>query len=373
MTDDFFGSRVIYGRVNGVLLVSSLVYFLYFRLFRQMSRNLATLGRAFLGRFHGRNDAVSVELAKLRQNHLSHERFASSCTSSNSSSRQQSSNPSSSHKTIIDFAKIKSGPSLEYFLANKRPKEVSQDDGTSTVSDLKLASSAAASATLSATASTAATTAPSMIPYLNRTETQPSLSAHFSGIGKKVYFETYGCQMNVNDTEIVWSILRDVGYSKSSTPEDADVVFLMTCAIREGAEQKIWKRLHYFESMKNKQQLQQRQKQQRQRSGSDNQTISRDDTIDALDDTDATIAATASSLSRPMQLGVLGCMAERLKTRLVEETKVVDVVCGPDSYRDLPRMLAATPAGHAGVNVLLSLDETYADVMPVIDAKWLRA
>ena len=66
-----------------------------------------------------------------------------------------------------------------------------------------------------------------------------------------------------------------------------------------------------------------------------------------------------------MQLGVLGCMAERLKTRLVEETKVVDVVCGPDAYRDLPRMLAATPSGHAGVNVLLSLDETYADVVPV--------
>ena len=75
--------------------------------------------------------------------------------------------------------------------------------------------------------------------------------------------------------------------------------------------------------------------------------------------------APSSTSVRPLQLGVLGCMAERLKTRLVEETKVVDVVCGPDAYRDLPRMLASTPSGHAGVNVLLSLDETYADVMPV--------
>jgi len=76
----------------------------------------------------------------------------------------------------------------------------------------------------------------------------------------------------------------------------------------------------------------------------------------------------------PLQLGVLGCMAERLKTRLVEETKVVDVVCGPDAYRDLPRMLAATPSGHAGVNVLLSLDETYADVMPVrLDSSGISA
>jgi tRNA A37 methylthiotransferase MiaB len=127
--------------------------------------------------------------------------------------------------------------------------------------------------------------------------------------------------MNVNDTEIVWSIMKDYGFEKTNDLSAADVAFVMTCAIREGAEQKIWKRLQQLEAAKK-----------------------------------------ASKLS---QIGVLGCMAERLKSKLVEQTKIVDIVCGPDAYRDLPRMLAATPTGHAGINVLLSLDETYADVTPV--------
>jgi len=198
--------------------------------------------------------------------------------------RKQHTQPQSEgKKNIVDFAKLKSGPSLEYFLANKTQTE-----------------------------STSIDPSPNNVPYLD-----PNL---FRVNSKTVYFETYGCQMNVNDTEIVWSILKDSGYAKTDDARSADVVFLMTCAIREGAEQKIRKRLQSLEALKT---------------------------------------------GRDAKVGVLGCMAERLKTKLVEEAKVVDVVCGPDAYRDLPRMLATTPSGHAGVNVLLSLDETYADVMPV--------
>lgn len=148
----------------------------------------------------------------------------------------------------------------------------------------------------------------------------------YSGNGRKVFFEVYGCQMNTNDTEVVWSILKANGYNKCDDPNEADIIMLVTCAIREGAETKIWNRLHHLKVMKSKR----------------------------------------SVKKGPLQITVLGCMAERLKQRLLEKEKCVDVVAGPDSYKDLPRLLAISRHyQQSAINVLLSLDETYADVMPV--------
>ncbi|XP_017296633.1 CDK5 regulatory subunit-associated protein 1 [Kryptolebias marmoratus] len=145
------------------------------------------------------------------------------------------------------------------------------------------------------------------------------------GNSRKVYFETYGCQMNVNDTEIAWSILQKKGYQRTASLSEADVVLLVTCSIREKAEQTIWNRLQQLTAMKKKR------------------------------------LATNSSI----KIGVLGCMAERLKTKLLEKEKLVDVLAGPDAYRDLPRLLTVADGGQQASNVLLSLEETYADVMPV--------
>ncbi|XP_063708226.1 CDK5RAP1-like protein [Culicoides brevitarsis] len=151
-------------------------------------------------------------------------------------------------------------------------------------------------------------------------------SLDFYGNNRKVFIETYGCQMNVSDTEIVWSILKKNGYDKTENIQEADAALLMTCAIREGAEIKIWNRLKHISAMK----------------------------------------ANRSKRRPRLQVGILGCMAERLKTKVLEEEKSVDIVCGPDAYKDLPRLLALTRDGkNAAVNVLLSLDETYADVTPV--------
>uniref|UniRef100_A0A1A9WB31 CDK5RAP1-like protein n=1 Tax=Glossina brevipalpis TaxID=37001 RepID=A0A1A9WB31_9MUSC len=155
----------------------------------------------------------------------------------------------------------------------------------------------------------------------------PYLSVdNYNGQGRKVYFEVYGCQMNTNDTEVVWSILQTHGYDKCKDIKDADVIMVITCAIRERAEIKIWNRLQHLKALKNKR-----------------------------------------SIKRgPLQISILGCMAERLKQYVLEKEKCVDVVAGPDSYKDLPRLLALTRHyEHSAVNVLLSLDETYADVMPV--------
>ncbi|XP_034538328.1 CDK5 regulatory subunit-associated protein 1 [Notolabrus celidotus] len=145
------------------------------------------------------------------------------------------------------------------------------------------------------------------------------------GNSRKVYFETYGCQMNVSDTEIACSILQSKGYHRTSDLKEADVVLLVTCSVREKAEQTIWNRLQQLTAMKKK-----RPKSQ-----------------------------------APMKIGILGCMAERLKTELLEREKLVDVIAGPDAYRDLPRLLAVSDGGHQASNVLLSLEETYADIMPV--------
>ncbi|XP_030370111.1 CDK5RAP1-like protein [Scaptodrosophila lebanonensis] len=155
------------------------------------------------------------------------------------------------------------------------------------------------------------------VPYLNAID--------YNGNGRRVYFEVYGCQMNTNDTEVVWSILKQNGYQRCEDLRQADVVMLVTCAVRDGAEQKIWNRLVHLRSLK-------------ERRGK----------------------------KRGLQLTLLGCMAERLKERLLDKEQCVDVIAGPDSYKDLPRLLAvARHYGNSAINVLLSLDETYADVMPV--------
>ena len=140
---------------------------------------------------------------------------------------------------------------------------------------------------------------------------------------RQVYIETYGCQMNVSDSEIVASILAEGGFGLTADPAVADIVLLNTCAIRENAEQKVRRRLEVFRARKRK------------------------------TDHDLTI-------------GVLGCMAERLRHRLLEQEQLVDLVVGPDAYRDLPNLLNETQeSGQAGVNVQLSREETYADIAPV--------
>ena len=138
---------------------------------------------------------------------------------------------------------------------------------------------------------------------------------------KKYYIETYGCQMNVADSEVVASILGKAGYEPVKEIKKADLILVNTCSIRENAEQRVWGRLDLFRSEKRK---------------------------------------------RPqVVVGVLGCMAERLKEKLLESDKMVDLVVGPDAYRDLPMLLTSAGVGQTSVNVLLSREETYADISPV--------
>ena len=138
---------------------------------------------------------------------------------------------------------------------------------------------------------------------------------------KKFYIESYGCQMNFSDSEIVASILHEEGFGPTRNWEDADLVLLNTCSIREKAEQTVRNRLQAFRKVKE---------------------------------------------GKPgMMIGVLGCMAERLKAKFLEEEKLVDLVVGPDAYRALPGLISATESGQKSVNVLLSRDETYADIAPV--------
>ena len=139
--------------------------------------------------------------------------------------------------------------------------------------------------------------------------------------GRKLYIESYGCQMNFSDSEIVASILLDKGFETTRDYREADVVFINTCSIRENAEQRVRNRLKEFESAKTK--------------------------------------------NPGMVVGVLGCMAERLKSKFLEEEKLVDVVVGPDAYRDLPNLIEKVDEGSRAVNVLLSREETYADINPV--------
>jgi len=138
---------------------------------------------------------------------------------------------------------------------------------------------------------------------------------------KRLYIESYGCQMNFADSEIVASILLNDGFETTGTFDEADVIFINTCSIRENAEQRVRKRLTDFKS--------------------------------------------AKSRKPEMIIGVLGCMAERLKSKFLDEEKLVDLVVGPDAYRDLPNLIEQVEAGSRSVNVLLSREETYADISPV--------
>ena len=144
---------------------------------------------------------------------------------------------------------------------------------------------------------------------------------------RRVLIETYGCQMNVADSELVAGILQAEGYALATSDADADVVLINTCAIREKAEDRVRARLGALRARK---------------------------------------VQRAAARQPDLTIGVLGCMAERLRTKLLDQEKLVDVVAGPDAYRDLPRLLAATrETGQAAVNVLLSREETYADLAPV--------
>lgn len=150
----------------------------------------------------------------------------------------------------------------------------------------------------------------------------------------RIYHETYGCQMNINDMEIVLSIMKNAGYQETvGDPESAEIIFINTCAIRDNAEQKVWQRLNYFWFLKR--------------------------------EWKSNVAVGRSKSFQPPKIVVLGCMAERLKDKILDADKMVDVVCGPDAYRDLPRLLEAVEYGQKGINTLLSVEETYADISPV--------
>ncbi len=136
-----------------------------------------------------------------------------------------------------------------------------------------------------------------------------------------IFIETYGCQMNVSDSEIVVSILKEAGYNQTNDISQAGIIFINTCSIRENAEERVRKRLNYFRSLKKK---------------------------------------------KPgVVVGLLGCMADRTKIALLEEEQLIDLIAGPDSYRDLPHLLNQIGNGQRAINTLLSLEETYADITPV--------
>ncbi|WP_417874308.1 tRNA (N6-isopentenyl adenosine(37)-C2)-methylthiotransferase MiaB [Xanthomarina gelatinilytica] len=138
---------------------------------------------------------------------------------------------------------------------------------------------------------------------------------------RKLYIESYGCAMNFSDSEIVASILSNQGYNTTQKLEDADLVLVNTCSIRDKAEQTVRKRLEKYNAVKR--------------------------------------------INPGMKVGVLGCMAERLKSKFLEEEKIVDLVVGPDAYKDLPNLLAEVEDGRDAINVILSKEETYGDISPV--------
>jgi tRNA-2-methylthio-N6-dimethylallyladenosine synthase len=138
---------------------------------------------------------------------------------------------------------------------------------------------------------------------------------------KKIFIETYGCQMNFSDSEIVASILTAEGFDNTRDLAEADIIFLNTCSIRENAEDRVMKRLVHLRSLKKK--------------------------------------------NPALRIGLLGCMAERLKENLLTMENAIDIIAGPDSYRDLPKLLREAETGYQAINTILSADETYADVVPV--------
>ena len=142
-----------------------------------------------------------------------------------------------------------------------------------------------------------------------------------TGNQRKLFIESYGCAMNFSDSEIVASILSEQGFNTTQNIEEADLVLVNTCSIRDKAEQTVRKRLQHYNAIKR--------------------------------------------VNPKMKVGVLGCMAERLKTKFLEEEKIVDLVVGPDAYKDLPNLLAEVDDGRDAINVLLSKEETYGDISPV--------
>ena len=156
---------------------------------------------------------------------------------------------------------------------------------------------------------------------LQGTATLVAIDTNLKQFSKKLYLESYGCAMNFADSEIVASILGKHGFETIDNFENADVIFLNTCSIRENAELRVRNRLHDFKKLKHK---------------------------------------------KPgLIVGILGCMAERVKGNLLEEEKLVDIVVGPDAYRDLPNLIETVEGGQKAVNVILSKEETYADISPV--------
>jgi len=141
------------------------------------------------------------------------------------------------------------------------------------------------------------------------------------GNTKKLFIESYGCAMNFSDSEIVASILANEGFNTTQNLEEADLVLVNTCSIRDKAEQTVRKRLEKYNAVK--------------------------------------------KINPGMKVGVLGCMAERLKSQFLEEEKIVDMVIGPDAYKDLPNLLKEVDEGRDAINVILSKDETYGDISPV--------
>ncbi len=141
------------------------------------------------------------------------------------------------------------------------------------------------------------------------------------GDGKKIFIETYGCQMNFGDSEIVVSVMQDEGYFYTENIEEADIILINTCSVRDNAEQRIWGRLSEMRRLRRK--------------------------------------------KPSLLVGVIGCMAERLKEELLESGCGVDIVAGPDTYRDLPKLCREAESGGKGINTLLSTEETYADIAPV--------
>ncbi len=141
-----------------------------------------------------------------------------------------------------------------------------------------------------------------------------------SGVSK-MYIETYGCQMNVADSEVVVSILNKQGFGLSDDYKEADLILVNTCSIRDNAEQRVFNRLNEFKHLKKK--------------------------------------------NKGLLVGIIGCMAERLKEKLLEEEKLVDIVVGPDAYRELPKLVEEAEGGQKAINVLLSREETYAEISPV--------
>ncbi|HRY33315.1 MAG TPA: tRNA (N6-isopentenyl adenosine(37)-C2)-methylthiotransferase MiaB [Bacteroidales bacterium] len=146
----------------------------------------------------------------------------------------------------------------------------------------------------------------------------------------RLFIETYGCQMNFSDSEIVGSVMTDAGYELTTDLQAADVVFVNTCSIRDNAEQRVRKRLRELQSLKKK---------------------------------------------KPgLIIGLLGCMAERVKEQLFDQEQLLDLIAGPDAYRDLPRLMDAATEGQKAINLILSADETYADISPVrLDGKGVSA